>query len=107
VAISTPNPDHREPRTLTDMVSALDGMDILLNDLRIALLGPSPAAVEEEHAEFIDRCRRAADHEARHDEPDVYAVWALGFLRGIPDPTRRHVALDAVLAALDHRDAER
>ena len=53
---------------------------------------------------MFDDAFRASTHELRNAEPDIFAVWALGYLRGVQTCELRHASLDGIMAALDDRD---
>lgn len=44
---------------------------------------------------------------ANDGQPSLFAVWALGTLRGEPDRYLRYAILDGIMAALDDDEARR
>lgn len=47
-----------------------------------------------------DRTSCIARRELAHGEPEVFAIWVLGYLQGIEDTYNRYAALDGIMEAM-------
>jgi hypothetical protein len=112
--MSSTRPDTRRRHLAALLVPSDDARDrsagaLDQNPVEVPTVSTSfPPDHDERDRDLYDRSLRAATR-LLDGEPDlsVFSPWAVGFLRGMTVPGNRHIACDAMLAALDEHEAGR